>query len=57
MQYSLSGTVLTKDLVTADGRVVASRGQIVGLAYRSGTNSRRCGGKTSRATSTPSGPR
>jgi HD-GYP domain-containing protein (c-di-GMP phosphodiesterase class II) len=33
MQYSLSGTVLSKDLVTADGRVVGARGQIVGLAY------------------------
>ena len=32
MQYSQSGTVLTKDLVTADGRPLASRGEIVDLA-------------------------
>jgi len=33
MQYSLTGTVLTKDLIRADGRLVASRGTIVNLAY------------------------
>lgn len=32
MDSSLSGTVLTRDLVSADGRVVASRGEIVDLA-------------------------
>ncbi len=32
MDFSLSGTVLTRDLVSADGRVVASRGEIVDLA-------------------------
>jgi len=31
MEFSLSGTVLTKDLVSADGRLVASRGEIVDL--------------------------
>lgn len=33
MQYSLSGTVLSRDLIRADGRLVASRGAIVNLAY------------------------
>jgi HD-GYP domain-containing protein (c-di-GMP phosphodiesterase class II) len=31
MEFSLSGTVLTKDLTSADGRLVASRGEIVDL--------------------------
>ena len=31
MDFSLSGTVLTRDLVSADGRLVASRGEIVDL--------------------------
>jgi len=31
MEFSLSGTVLTKDLFAADGRLVASRGEIVDL--------------------------
>ena len=31
MEFSLSGTVLTKDLVAADGQLVASRGEIVDL--------------------------
>ncbi len=31
MEFSLSGTVLTKDLVAADGQMVASRGEIVDL--------------------------
>ena len=31
MEFSLSGTVLTRDLISADGRRVASRGQIVDL--------------------------
>src|SRR6266446_2340345 len=31
MDFSLSGTVLTRDLFSADGRVVASRGEIVDL--------------------------
>ena len=33
MQYSLSGAVLSRDLIRADGRLVASRGAIVNLAY------------------------
>lgn len=33
MQFSLSRTVLTKDLVAADGRLVASRGETVDLAF------------------------
>ena len=32
MDFSLSGTVLTRDLFSADGRLVASRGEIVDLA-------------------------
>lgn len=32
MKYSHSGTVLTKDLVTVDGRRLASRGEIVDIA-------------------------
>jgi len=32
MKFSLSGTVLTKDLVAADGRLLASRGEFVDLA-------------------------
>ena len=31
MDFSLSGTVLTRDLFSADGRLVASRGEIVDL--------------------------
>lgn len=31
MDFSLSGTVLTRDLVSADGRLIASRGEIVDL--------------------------
>ncbi|HZX97019.1 MAG TPA: HD domain-containing phosphohydrolase [Myxococcales bacterium] len=31
MEFSLSGTVLTRDLVSADGRLVATRGEIVDL--------------------------
>ncbi|MGE5049252.1 MAG: hypothetical protein ACM3PC_11820, partial [Deltaproteobacteria bacterium] len=31
MEFSLSGTVLTRDLISADGRRVASRGEIVDL--------------------------
>ena len=33
MELSLSGTVLTRDLFAADGRLVASRGQIIDLAF------------------------
>ena len=32
MDFSLSGTVLTRDLVAADGRVVAAKGEIVDLS-------------------------
>lgn len=32
MEFSLAGTVLTKDVFAADGRLVASRGEIVDLA-------------------------
>jgi HD-GYP domain-containing protein (c-di-GMP phosphodiesterase class II) len=32
MDFSMSGTVLTRDLVAADGRVIASRGEIVDLS-------------------------
>lgn len=32
METGLSGTVLTRDLVSADGRLVASRGEVVDLA-------------------------
>ena len=31
--FALAGTVLTRDLVAADGKLVASRGEIVDLAY------------------------
>jgi HD-GYP domain-containing protein (c-di-GMP phosphodiesterase class II) len=31
MEFGLSGTVLTRDLIAADGRLVASRGEIVDL--------------------------
>ena len=31
MELSLSGTVLTRDVYAADGRLVASRGEIVDL--------------------------
>jgi HD-GYP domain-containing protein (c-di-GMP phosphodiesterase class II) len=33
MEINLSGTVLTKDLFAADGRVVASRGEVIDLAH------------------------
>jgi HD-GYP domain-containing protein (c-di-GMP phosphodiesterase class II) len=33
MQFCLSRTVLTKDLVAADGRLVASRGETIDLAF------------------------
>src|SRR3989442_14842073 len=33
MDFDLSGTVLTRDLFAADGRLVASRGAIVDLAF------------------------
>jgi len=33
MEFTMSGTVLTKDLFSADGQLVASRGQIVDLAF------------------------
>ena len=29
MEFSLSGMVLTKDLYAADGRLIASRGEVV----------------------------
>jgi HD-GYP domain-containing protein (c-di-GMP phosphodiesterase class II) len=32
MEFSLAGTVLTKDVFAADGRLIASRGEIVDLA-------------------------
>src|SRR5258708_13020001 len=33
MEFSLNGTVLTRDVLAADGRVVASRGEVVDLAH------------------------
>ena len=33
MEFSLTGTVLTKDLFAADGRIVASRGEVVDLPF------------------------
>jgi HD-GYP domain-containing protein (c-di-GMP phosphodiesterase class II) len=33
MDFSLNGTVLTRDVLAADGRVVASRGEVVDLAH------------------------
>jgi len=33
MEFTMSGTVLTKDLFSADGQLVASRGEIVDLAF------------------------
>jgi len=33
MEFSLTGTLLTKDLFAADGRLVASRGEIVDLPF------------------------
>ena len=39
-QFALAGTVLTRDLVAADGKLVASRGEIVDLAYLKETAAR-----------------
>ena len=39
-QFALAGTVLTRDLIAADGKLVASRGQIVDLAYLKETAAR-----------------
>jgi len=39
MDFSLTGTVLTRDLFSADGRLVASRGEIVDLLWRSNDSS------------------
>ena len=33
MEFSLTGTVLTKDLFAADGRIIASRGEVVDLPF------------------------
>jgi HD-GYP domain-containing protein (c-di-GMP phosphodiesterase class II) len=33
MDTSLAGTILTRDLIAADGRVVATRGEVVDLSY------------------------
>ena len=33
MEFSLTGTVLTKDIFAADGRLVASRGEVIDLPY------------------------
>jgi hypothetical protein len=33
MDFSLNGTVLTRDVIAADGRVVASRGEVVDLPH------------------------
>jgi HD-GYP domain-containing protein (c-di-GMP phosphodiesterase class II) len=33
MDFGLSGTILTKDVLAADGRLVASRGEIIDLPY------------------------
>jgi HD-GYP domain-containing protein (c-di-GMP phosphodiesterase class II) len=39
-EFALAGTVLTRDLVAADGKLVASRGEIVDLAYLKETAAR-----------------
>src|SRR6058998_3263805 len=33
MDFQMSGSVLTKDLIAADGRLVASRGEMLDLAF------------------------
>jgi HD-GYP domain-containing protein (c-di-GMP phosphodiesterase class II) len=39
-EFALAGTVLTRDLVAADGKLVASRGEIVDLAFLKETAAR-----------------
>ena len=40
MESTLAGTILTRDLVAVDGRVIASRGEVVDLSYLRDTASR-----------------